>query len=355
MTHQISKPLSADTTISPRTRIEGEGFNWFFLGLATWYVGGLFLDGWAHHHGRVDQSFFTPWHAVFYSGFLATAAALLYAMWHNRRLAGSWATALPTGYGLSLIGSAIFALGGLGDMVWHTLYGIEDGTEALISPSHLILIVGMLLVVSGPLRAAWQQPQTAEESRMPWTAILSATLFLATFSFITMYLHPIYQIYPTEGSPYGSTRDLYQGLGLATIIFSSSVLSGLTMICLRRWPKLPIGFFTVLIGSTTIMMATLEDEYRFIPPLLLAGMSIDLLVLLLKPGRMTEWRLRLFAIGLPLIYFGFYYQTIWSSGLWWSVHVWTGSIFMAGAVGLLVSYLVFPPAAPTAVPKTTNK
>ena len=45
--------------------------------LTAWLVGGLFLDGWAHAHGKVDQSFFTPWHAVFYSGFAAVALALL--------------------------------------------------------------------------------------------------------------------------------------------------------------------------------------------------------------------------------------------------------------------------------------
>jgi hypothetical protein len=32
--------------------------------LSAWLVGGLFPDGWAHAHGRVDQSFFTPWHTV---------------------------------------------------------------------------------------------------------------------------------------------------------------------------------------------------------------------------------------------------------------------------------------------------
>jgi hypothetical protein len=35
-------------------------------------VGGIFLDGWAHAHGRVDESLFTPWHAV-----LAGIAGLL--------------------------------------------------------------------------------------------------------------------------------------------------------------------------------------------------------------------------------------------------------------------------------------
>jgi hypothetical protein len=47
--------------------------------LATWLIGGLGLDGWAHStlEGRVE-SFFTPWHAVFYTGWTATA---LWVLW----------------------------------------------------------------------------------------------------------------------------------------------------------------------------------------------------------------------------------------------------------------------------------
>ncbi len=33
------------------------------------FVGGLYLDGWAHAHGMVDKTFFTPWHAVLYSAY----------------------------------------------------------------------------------------------------------------------------------------------------------------------------------------------------------------------------------------------------------------------------------------------
>ena len=44
--------------------------------LSAFFGAGLYLDGWAHVHGHVDQSFFTPWHAALYSGFLVVAAVL---------------------------------------------------------------------------------------------------------------------------------------------------------------------------------------------------------------------------------------------------------------------------------------
>src|SRR6266536_4660294 len=56
---------------------------WALMITSAWLVGGGYLDGWAHSHGKVDQSFFTP------------GTPLLYA-----------------GYGLSLVGTLMFAAGG---------------------------------------------------------------------------------------------------------------------------------------------------------------------------------------------------------------------------------------------------
>ena len=42
--------------------------------LSVWFVLGLFLDAYAHADAPELETFFTPWHAVFYSGFAATAA-----------------------------------------------------------------------------------------------------------------------------------------------------------------------------------------------------------------------------------------------------------------------------------------
>src|SRR4030095_3704312 len=44
--------------------------------LSAWLIGGAFIDGWAHTHGRVDTTFFTPWHVTFYTGFLALACGV---------------------------------------------------------------------------------------------------------------------------------------------------------------------------------------------------------------------------------------------------------------------------------------
>jgi hypothetical protein len=48
--------------------------------LSCWFTAGLFLDAWAHNNVPNLETFFTPWHAVFYSGFMATAAWLIWTV-----------------------------------------------------------------------------------------------------------------------------------------------------------------------------------------------------------------------------------------------------------------------------------
>jgi hypothetical protein len=64
-------------------------FDWIMVLVTIWGIGGLFLDGWAHAHLPQLETFFTPWHAVLYSGYLAVAATLVIKTISNRKLAAS--------------------------------------------------------------------------------------------------------------------------------------------------------------------------------------------------------------------------------------------------------------------------
>jgi hypothetical protein len=52
-------------------------FDWAYIFLAFLLISGLMIDGWAHFHGQVDGSFFTPWHFLFYSAFGMIASGLV--------------------------------------------------------------------------------------------------------------------------------------------------------------------------------------------------------------------------------------------------------------------------------------
>jgi hypothetical protein len=162
--------------------------------LAILLIAGITLDIWAHNHGQVDQSFFTPWHAVLYGAMALNGIVLGSIMALNVLRKGySWRRALPIGYGLSLIGVIAFAVGGGLDLWWHTIFGIEVSTDALLSPTHLILATSGALIFTGPLRSAAFRlsPETPARYSSHGPLLLSATATLTLLGMFTQYAHPL--------------------------------------------------------------------------------------------------------------------------------------------------------------------
>src|SRR5215213_4974458 len=60
-----------------------------------WFIGGLYWDGWAHAQPGLVDTFFTFWHAVLYSGFLAVAIVLSVTQLRNMLHGYSLTRALP--------------------------------------------------------------------------------------------------------------------------------------------------------------------------------------------------------------------------------------------------------------------
>ena len=67
-------------------------FDWIMVVVSVWWLGGLFIDGWAHSNVPQLETFFTPWHAVFYSGYLAVTFTLLVQILLNLRQSALSAT-----------------------------------------------------------------------------------------------------------------------------------------------------------------------------------------------------------------------------------------------------------------------
>src|SRR5712691_8966606 len=191
-TTEDSMSLETTQTAAKSHPYGGIKFDWTATILCTLLIGGVYLDGWAHAHGKVDSTFFTPWHAVLYSGFAIVGAFLILNLVRNRIKGYPWLDALPPGYNVSLLGVIIFAVGGVLDMIWHILFGIEQSVDALLSPTHLMLALGIVLMVTGPLRAAWLRfPRDKVDGSVKLLpAVLSIALVLSLFAFLTEYAHP---------------------------------------------------------------------------------------------------------------------------------------------------------------------
>src|SRR5258708_17223143 len=94
---------------APPSRPPASGtYDGIFAILSAVFAGGLYLDGWAHVHGHVDQSFFTPWHAVLYSGYLLVASVVGVSALRGRLQTGRpLRSTVAPGYELSPLGAAV--------------------------------------------------------------------------------------------------------------------------------------------------------------------------------------------------------------------------------------------------------
>lgn len=324
-------------------------FDWLMVGLGAWFSGGVLVDIWAHTHGRVDESFFTPWHAILYSGFFANAIALTVITVRNRGQGYDWRQAIPSGYELSAIGVPVFMAGGVGDMLWHIAFGVEDSIEALLSPTHLLLAVAMLLIVSGPLRAAYRRRAEGQPLPSLLPLIFSMTFAVMLISNFTVYAHPFNEAIPTErvfltNPP--SWDGVWEALGIGGSLLHTALLTGAALYLIRRWPRLPFGAFTLLFSLTSITVAISHDQWRVVPVYALTGLLGDGLLRWTQPGPERVMAFRVFAFSVSAaLYLAYFVLILLTDSVWWSVHMWAGTVFMNGLAGLLLSYAFVPPGA----------
>lgn len=321
-------------------------FDWLAVLLLAWPVLGAYADTWAHKH-IVDEleDFFTPWHAVLYSGLLVATLFMAGVYLQNRRKGYRWPEALPAGYQLSFIGMILSLIGGAGDGIWHTLFGIEEGLDAGLSPTHLLVGLSMALMASGPLRAAWHR--TKPTTLLP--ALFSLTFTLAMLSVLSLFVHPF--VFPFAGADHApaGTYDLLfnaQALGVVATLIQTTVLMAFILMLIRRW-SLPFGSLTLVLTLLGLMLSIVEYEFQLIVPAMIGGLVGDGLIKWLRPGVSRPGSFRQFAFLMPTFLYLAYFLTIaLTEGFWWSIHLWTGNVVLAGLVGWALSYLIIPPPIP---------
>jgi hypothetical protein len=333
-------PVAATRLESPQKSVR---FDRLVIIFVYWFVIGLFADGWAHNHGLVDKTFFTPWHALLYSGYAANAVLLLVTLLRNHARGQRWSEAIPDGYQLSLLGVAMFAIGGVGDLIWHTLFGFEVGVEPLLSPTHLLLAFSAILIMSGPLRAAMRRDLPVETqswaSLLP--AILSMTAIFSVFTFFTSFVNPFVQTWTLQ-----ATFDSGKELGAASILLLAGIQMGLVLVALRSF-KLPVGTLTFVFTINVALMGVFKDNYPLILVATVAGLAADFLLWRLQSSLARPDALRLFAFRVPVIFSLCYFiPIILSTGITWKIHLWLGSCVIAGIVGLGLSYIMVAPLKP---------
>jgi Tol biopolymer transport system component len=131
-----------------------------------------------------------------------------------------------------------------------------------------------------------------------------------------------------------------QALGAASVLIQSSLLVGVVLLALRAGP-LPFGAFALVFTLNMALISVIHDQYRLIPTAPVAGLAADALARQLQPGAARPDALRLFAFAVPAIYYALYFLTLQvTQGIGWSIHLWLGTVALAGATGVLLTCLL---------------
>lgn len=335
---------------------EATRFHWIAIGLMVVGTIGTSIDAWTHaHFGFAIESFFTPSHFVLYSSWLALLILVLTYAARGRKGGRPRSEWMPQGYGLFAVGVGLFWLGGVFDMIWHSIFGFEANFEFSLSPSHLSLVFAATLTALGPLRHALALREGSPQSRTPASQIdlaltIGMAILLERVIWPTWYFDPLTIDYASGGTLAGRLA-AFGGVdfessaapiaGASGILLITLLLVGFLIVALHRW-RLPLGAVTFILLYPALLRALAVDSYIYLPSLLGAAIVAEAIWAWIRGG--GEGRLsspdgyRFIAVLFPAALLILYFTTISlvTPGIRWPIEVWLGVIVLAsGAGGLL--------------------
>jgi hypothetical protein len=265
--------------------------------VCTWTAIGVFVDVNAHSNMTVPETFFTPWHAVLYSGYAATATWIAWLVWRNLRAGRRGLAAIPAGYLAAAVAVPLFALGGVGDMFWHTFIGIETTINVLFSPSHLAITVSLVLLMVTPMLRA--RAGTTDPVGRAFVPILIgfglgagiALMFMGYGTALREDAAAIVSAISVKGDP-GSPA----GLLAVRMVVTNLALLAPVLLLVQRW-RPPFGSVTLLYVFP-LLFGGVVAGFRNLTTLLsvlAAGLVIDLLIRWLRPSPEERVRFCTFA------------------------------------------------------------
>ncbi len=326
-----------------------------------WLVAGLFLDGWAHNNRPALESFFTPWHAAFYSGFAACVVWIGLVVKRRLSASRSFRDAVPVGYGVAVIGLVVFAVGGAGDLTWHTIFGIEQDFDALFSPTHLMLFVGIMLIVTTPVRAARATHWSGSDvSKRPVDLVqIAVTLGTGLVLFFVQYLSLFNESFEqlsrarlVAAPPPGVPAEFLEGtleravlFGAIGLIVSASVVCAPVAWLVRERGHRPgsVVFHVGLLAVTLSAVTGFEDPQLILGALVSAS-AIDAFASIATARMSFRVARHLVAGAAPALLLGGHAGAIaLTDGIGLEAEIWTGTIVLASLAGVALSILAEPP------------
>jgi hypothetical protein len=317
------------------------------MALASFWLGaGIMIDAWYHFH-TVVETFFEPAHALLYAGLLASYLCTLAAAYVWRSRGYPLRACLPRGYETTVAGLIVFFIGGIGDLIKHTLWGIEQAFNALVSPTHLAIGAGMFLICAGVVRSFIEREPKPRSlvAQLPMLIALASIMELihwgTQFVFLSMAesmnATPEVWSIPHQTLTLLSIHYYKQGLGLATVLVQSLMMAGFALFIARRI-KLAPGAITVLLVTGNVCIAAAQSNYlpQFVAVVaasIVAGATGDLARL--DPAKQRSRRWPIAAAAIPAAYWAVALGVLAAdmNGLWWTPDIISGSVVFAALCG----------------------
>lgn len=320
------------------------------LAFAAVLLVGLFADGWAHANIVEElEGFVTPWHTIVFVGYALTAGHVL-LMVHARRVEGrSVLAAIPPGHQLAVAGVVAFAVGFTGDAVWHTIFGLEADTAALLSPTHLLMAAALLAIVSTPWRSRpATQPATWRTEGLRIASLLAATLVVV---FFLLYLWvPAFDIGSAGYRDWLASFDAppfmteVSQIAVLAASFAITTLVLVPILLVARSGRPPAGAL-LLLAFVPALGVTAVREFsnpQTLVVFLLTGLAAEIVT-----ARVDHTRRRALALGavVPVV--------LWSShwvlfaavhGIGWDIELYPGQVLSAVLAGLGTASLMVTPS-----------
>ncbi len=339
-----------ERAIPPDSRV----FDWAIALAALWLGAGIFVDAWYHFHNDVE-TFFEPAHGLLYAGLLLAYVAAGSFVVRNYRLGYRWPHLVPQGYTTTLVGLVVALVGGFSDMVKHTLWGFEQGFNALLSPTHLLIGAGMFVMIAGLVGNAYarREEQRTLLSQFPLLLAASAMMELlhwGTQVFFQSEAERINAPLPFAHAPHEVLTLLTiayykQAIGLFALLAQSLLIAGFALFLKRRFTLAPGALAVLMLLGNLIIAAAQANAWPEFVAVLVASLACGIVgdLFRLDPERGAEWRWYAFAFALPATYWASFLLVIAATtGLWWPPDVIFGSVLFVGFTGALLNAIAPP-------------
>ena len=184
-------------------RITGRFLDWIVVASGALILVGAVLVSRAANEGRLENDLISPWHVPLYVGIFLAAYALLASADPSR--GNVLRRELPDGYAIAGLGLVLFVAGVTADIVWGSIWGAGASVVSLFTPTHLLAIAGIALILLSPVRAPLRHGGMHLVDRLP--AVIALGLLLGLSGWLTQYANPVTQVRAREGASADILRD----------------------------------------------------------------------------------------------------------------------------------------------------